>query len=67
MIEKMIQCPVLDQEIDKGICFDYSVAAEGWGPGYTKMMMEEANPDFKSICLNCKQHPQLNFSATLRQ
>jgi hypothetical protein len=67
MIEKMIRCPVLGQEIDKGICFDCSMAVEGWGPSYTRMMMENANPDFKAICLNCGQHPQLNSSATPRR
>lgn len=67
MIEKMIQCPVLNQKIDKGLCFECAMAAEGWGPSYTAMMMEEANPDFKSICLNCAQHPQKDSSATLRR
>ena len=67
MIEKMIRCPVLDKEIDKGFCFECAMAAEGWGPSYIEMMMEEATPDFKNICLNCGQHPKPDSSATLRR
>jgi hypothetical protein len=63
----MIPCPVLGQQIDKGLCFECAMAAEGWGPSYTKMMMEDANPEFKAICLNCGQHPQPNSPATPHQ
>ncbi len=67
MIEKMIHCPVFDKEIDKGDCFEYAMAAEGWGPGYMKMMMEETNPNFQTICLSCEHHQKMNSSATPRR
>ena len=67
MIEKMIQCYVFNKKIEKGLCFEFAMAAEGWGPSYIKMMMEVANPEFKSICLNCEKHPQKDSSATLRR
>jgi hypothetical protein len=67
MIDKMIRCPVLEQAIDKAFCFECAMAVEGWGASRILMVMEEATPDFKTLCLNCERHPKPDPLATHRR
>lgn len=51
-----VNCPLLDKEIDDGICFDISLVAEKMAPEYTAPPEAVEIPDYKEKCLECKNH-----------
>lgn len=52
----MINCPLLSKEIDDGTCFDISMVAEKMAPEYTALQEAVKIPDYRNICLKCKNH-----------
>ena len=56
MEEKTIDCPLMEEKIEDGICFDISMVAEGMAPIYTAPKKAANKPEFKRICLECPKH-----------
>ena len=49
-------CPLMEEVIDYGVCFDIHMRVEGCGPDWLvpKKAIEKEN--FKEICLKCEHH-----------
>lgn len=56
MASNKIQCPIMEMEIDDGICFDIHMKVEGLAPDWTVPGKVLENPDYKQICLKCPNH-----------
>lgn len=52
----MIMCPLINEKIDEGYCFDTSMVAEGLAPKTTAPENMVNLENFKEICLKCKNH-----------
>lgn len=53
---KKVLCPLMNQTIDYGVCFDIHMVAEGEAPLWTAPEKATGVPDFKQICLHCQYH-----------
>ena len=53
MASKKINCPLMETEIDDGICFDIHMNVEGLAPDWTIPDKVLKKHDYKQICLNC--------------
>lgn len=56
MASKKINCPLMETEIDDGICFDIHMNVEGLAPDCTIPDKVLKKHDYKQICLNCSNH-----------
>ena len=56
MASKKINCPLMETEIDDGICFDIHMKVEGLAPDWTIPDKVLKKHDYKQICLNCSNH-----------
>lgn len=56
MASKKINCPLMETEIDDGICFDIHMNVEGLAPDWTIPDKVLKKHDYKLICLNCSNH-----------
>lgn len=52
----MIRCPLLEREIDDGICFDITMVAERMAPERTAPQEATKIDGYREICLNCINH-----------
>ena len=53
---KKIKCPLMNEEIEEGVCFDISMVAEGMAPVRTAPQKAANVDDFKTKCLECPKH-----------
>lgn len=55
-MKNKIQCPLVKQAIEDGICFDISMVAEDLAP--TRTISDEVKKidNYKKICLSCEFH-----------
>lgn len=53
---KEVRCPLMDQIIAYGICFDIHMVVEGSAPAWTAPEKAINTPNFKDICLKCQYH-----------
>lgn len=51
-----IECPLMREIIEEGVCFDISMVAEGMAPTRTAPEKAVNTADFKRICLECPKH-----------
>lgn len=51
-----VNCPLMGMEIEDGICFDIHMNVEGLAPDWTIPDKVLEIPDYKKICLQCKNH-----------
>ena len=51
-----INCPLMDGEIDEGICFDIHMVVEEMAPEWTAPEKAVRTPGYKDICLKCPNH-----------
>lgn len=51
-----IKCPLMDGEIDDGICFDIHMVVDGMAPEWTAPKKAVKIPGYKEICLKCPNH-----------
>lgn len=56
MSSKKINCPLMEEEIDDGICFDIHMNVEGLAPDWTIPDKVLNNQNYMQICLNCPNH-----------
>lgn len=56
MASKKINCPLMETEIDDGICFDIHMNVEGLAPDWTIPDEVLKTTDYKQICLKCPNH-----------
>ena len=56
MAIKKLSCPLMDTEIDEGICYDIHMNVEGLAPEWTIPEKVLATPKNKKICLQCPNH-----------
>ena len=50
MAIKKLSCPLMDTEIDEGICYDIHMNVEGLAPEWTIPEKVLETPDYKKIC-----------------
>lgn len=55
-MENKLFCPVMEEMIEDGICFDIHMVVEGLAPNDTVSMKVIENPKYKEICLSCPNH-----------
>ena len=53
-----IKCPLMNKEIEKEICFDICMVAEGLAPARTAPEAAIKMPEFDKICLECEMHKE---------
>lgn len=51
-----IDCPLMKEKIDDGICFDISMVAEQMAPERTAPKKAIKTEGFRQICLDCPNH-----------
>lgn len=51
-----VNCPLMDGNIDDGICFDIHMVVEEMAPEWTAPEKAVRVPGYKDICLNCPNH-----------
>ena len=51
-----VLCPLMETEIDDGICFDIHMNVEGLAPAWTIPDEVLKITDYKQICLKCPNH-----------
>ena len=56
MAIKKLSCPLMDTEIDEGICYDIHMNVEGLAPEWTIPEKVLEPPYYKKICLQCPNH-----------
>ena len=56
MALKKIECPLMEKEIDDGICFDIHMNVEGLAPDWTIPDEVLKQMAYKNLCLNCPNH-----------
>ena len=56
MASNKIQCPIMEMEIDDGICFDIHMKVEGLAPDWTIPEAVRKVTGYKEICLKCPNH-----------
>ena len=54
--KKVVMCPLMESEIDDGICFDIHMNVEGLAPDWTIPDEVLKIADYKQICLKCPNH-----------
>lgn len=52
----MVNCPLMGENIDDGICFDIHMVVEGGAPEFTAPQKAVQTPGYREICLNCPNH-----------
>lgn len=52
----IIKCPLLNKEIEDGICFDITMVAEHAAPERTAPKEAREIEGYREICLNCENH-----------
>lgn len=53
---KKVNCPLMGDRIDDGICFDIHMVVEGMAPESTAPEKAVRVPGYKDICLKCPNH-----------
>lgn len=56
MAIKKLSCPLMDAEIDEGICYDIHMNVEGLAPEWTIPEKVLETLAYKKICLQCPNH-----------
>lgn len=56
MARRIIKCPLMDMEIDEGICYDIHMNVEGLAPEWTIPKKVLKISDYKKLCLQCLNH-----------
>lgn len=51
-----VNCPLMDGDIDDGICFDIHMVVEDMAPKSTAPEKAVQTPGYKDICLKCPNH-----------
>lgn len=51
-----VNCPLMGQEIDTGVCFDIHMFVEDGAPEWTVPETVARNKECKKICLQCPNH-----------
>lgn len=55
-IKYPVMCPLMEEEIDAGICFDIHMVVERIAPKRTAPKKIYEKDDYEDICNNCKYH-----------
>lgn len=56
MARRILKCPLMNMEIDEGICYDIHMNVEGLAPEWTIPNKVLEILDYKKICLQCLNH-----------
>lgn len=56
MASKKVKCPLMETEIEDGICFDIHMNVEGLAPDWTIPDKVLKTSNYKEICLKCANH-----------
>lgn len=52
----MLNCPLMEKQIDEGICFDIHMVVERVAPKWTAPEEATRKTNYEDICLNCPNH-----------
>lgn len=55
-IEYPVPCPLMEEKIDIGTCFDIHMVVERAAPAYTAPKKAVNTDNFREICLACPYH-----------
>lgn len=55
-MENKLRCPLMDEYIDDGVCFDIHMVVEGLAPLRTVPKGVQENEKRREICINCPHH-----------
>ena len=55
-IKYTVRCPLMEAEVDAGVCFDIHMVVDGWAPKYTAPEKAVSKEGFKEICIKCPYH-----------
>lgn len=55
-MKNKINCPLMEDFIDEGTCFDIHMVIEDGAPKWTAPEKAMNNLNFKEICLKCPNH-----------
>ena len=58
MKERTIVCPILKKQIDDTFCYDIHMNVEGLLPDWGVPKEVVCIPDYKRICMECKNHKE---------
>lgn len=56
MSKKEINCPIMEEKIDEGTCFDIHMKVEGVAPDWSVPEEVINTPNYQDICLQCPNH-----------
>lgn len=56
MQEQRVMCPILKKQINDAICYDIHMNVEGLAPDWTIPEEILRVPEYKKICMKCKNH-----------
>lgn len=51
-----VNCPLMGENIDYGVCFDIHMVVEGAAPEYTAPPKAVQTEGYREICLKCPNH-----------
>ena len=55
-MDEKVQCPLMGELIDTGICFDIHMFLEDAAPEWTVPKKILTVPEYKEICIRCPNH-----------
>lgn len=55
-IEYPVKCPITDEWLDMGTCFDIHMVVSGEAPEWTAPISATSRDNYKDICNNCPYH-----------
>ena len=57
-MQEEVMCPILKKRIDDVLCYDIHMVTEGLAPGWTVPESVLFVPEYKEICMKCKNHKE---------
>lgn len=58
MRERTVMCPILKKQIDDTVCYDIHMNVEGLLPDWGVPKEVVCVPEYKRICMECKNHKE---------
>ena len=55
-IKYPVMCPLMNDEITEGECFDIHMVVDGWAPELTAPEKVRKTDGYREICKNCSFH-----------
>lgn len=57
-MQEEIMCPIFKKTIDDALCYDIHMVTEGLAPDWTVPKRVLLVPEYKEICMRCKNHKE---------